>query len=81
MSSPRPVFLVVVRDPAGRLVPISVSESEEKATKLAHEAMEQVSLGLSFHASQAKLDETRRLFESIDVRRAWLMIEGDDDNH
>ena len=77
MSAPRLVWLCVVKGPAGELVPISVSQTQEQAIALANEAMDQVSLGLSYHASQSKIDDTKRLFDSIDVRRAWVLIEGD----
>lgn len=72
---PQLVWLVVVESPTGKIVPVNIAETEEGATAVAKEAMDQVSLGLSYHASDAQLAESRRLFESIEVRRAWLLIE------
>lgn len=73
--APQLVWLVVIDAPDGRVVPINVSENENSAREFAKEAMDQVSLGMSYHASPAQKAESRRLFDSIDIRRAWLLIE------
>ncbi len=75
MSVPQLVWVVVIDNPNGETVPIAVSASQESASQLGREAIEQVSLGLSYHASEAQKAEARRRFDSIDVRRAWLLIE------
>jgi hypothetical protein len=75
VNAPKLVWVVVIDEPSGDATPIAISSSLNSANNIAREAIEQVSLGLSYHASEAKKAEARRKFDSIDVRKAWLLME------
>lgn len=74
-----PIFcwVATLQAPNGEHIPFAIAPDEEAANKVAKEAIESISLGLSYHASEAQIAETRRKFDAVSVRRAWLLIEQD----
>lgn len=79
MSNPRLCWVVVVRDPRNGLVPVAIAETEERAYDVAAEAADAVSLGIAYGVPQSVVQMRDAVVKSMEVRRAWVLIEGEDE--